>query len=188
MKTAICYLKSISPYSQSKHYETPKLNEKERPGDYEDRTWRDRLHYDDSGMVYIPCTQFANSIKVAAKYLNLQIPGKGKSTYTKNFEAGIMVINHLPLNIQKDDVQKESYYVPSDGRRGGTTRVTKHFGVIPAWEGEVTYYILDDTITKDVFERVLRECGQLIGVGRFRPRNCGWYGRFEVKSIKWEEK
>lgn len=53
MKTAICSLESISPYSQSKFYETEKLP-KERPDDYEARTWRDRLHVNQDGFVFIP--------------------------------------------------------------------------------------------------------------------------------------
>jgi len=24
-----------------------------------------------------------------------------------------------------------------------------------------------------------------VGIGRFRPQNCGFYGRFSVKSLKW---
>jgi hypothetical protein len=184
MKRAICYLESDSPYSQSKHHDTPKLD-KELPSDYENRTWRERMHCDKDGIVFIPATQFMNSIKVAAKYLNIQIAGKGKITYTKHFESGIMVVDNLSLGIHKDNAEKESVYVPSDGRVGGTTRVTKHFCLIPQWEGKVTYYILDNIITQDIFEEVLRECGSLIGVGRFRPRNRGWYGRFRVKKVEW---
>lgn len=41
MKTAIVTLKSTTPYSQSRHYTTPKLNNgKENDRDYEARTWR----------------------------------------------------------------------------------------------------------------------------------------------------
>jgi hypothetical protein len=126
-------------------------------------------------------------MKEAAKYLNLQIPGKGKSTYTKNFDAGILVTEPLVLNIKKEDVISENVFVPSDGRRGGTTRVMKTFPLIQSWAGEVTYYILDDIITEDVFRKVLETSGNLIGVGRFRPRNCGYYGRFEIIDIKWKE-
>lgn len=186
MKKAICYLVSDSPYSQSKHHSTPELD-KEHKSDYEDRTWRERMHYDSNGVVFIPATQFMNSIKAAAKYLNIQIVGKGKSTYTKHFDSGVMVVDNLSMGINKNDVERESVFVPSDGRVGGTTRVVKHFALIPKWEGSVTYYILDNIIIEDVFDKVLRECGSLIGIGRFRPRNRGWYGRFNVKKIEWFE-
>lgn len=187
MKLAICKLKSTSPYSQGKYHETPK-KEKELSHDYELRTWRERLHYSpDTGKVFIPPMSFAISMKEAAKYMNIQIPGKGKSTYTKNFDAGILVTEPLVLDLHKDDVISENVFVPSDGRRGGTTRVMKTFPLIQSWTGEVTYYILDDIITEDVFRRVLETSGNLIGIGRFRPRNCGYYGRFEIVDIKWKE-
>ena len=187
MKTAICKLKSTSPYSQGRYHETQK-KDKELHSDYEIRTWREKLHYvPDTGQVFIPPMSFAVSIKEAAKYLNLQIPGKGKSTYTKNFDAGIMVTEPLLIDAFKDTIKNEQVFVPADGRRGGTTRVMKTFPLIHKWEGSVTYYILDDIITEDVFRKVLEASGNLIGVGRFRPRNCGYYGRFEIKDIEWNE-
>lgn len=186
MKTAIATLKSISPYSQSRHYtdEIPHL-EKEASGDYEDRTWRNRLHSNAEGIVYIPPMAFKNCLSEAAKFLSVKIPGKGKSTYTKHFEAGILVMDPLSLGVHKDSVQKESFFVPSDGRRGSGKRVTRHFPVFPRWTGDVTFYVMDDTVTKDVFEYHLGEAGRFIGIGRFRPRNNGFYGRFEVNKVSW---
>lgn len=161
---------------------------KEGKADYEIRTWREKMHYvPETGQVLIPPMQFALSLKEAAKYLNLQIPGKGKSTYTKNFDAGIMVTEPLLIDSYKDDVECEILHVPSDGKRGGTSRVLKSFPLIRSWEGKVKYWILDDIITEDVFRRVLETSGNLIGIGRFRPRNCGYYGRFEVVKIEWNE-
>lgn len=188
MKIAVCHLKSTSPYSQGRFHETPELP-KELKKDYEVRTWREKMHYvPATGQVFIPPMSFAVSIKEAAKYLNIQIPGKGKSTYTKNFDSGIMVTEPLLIDSFKDEVECENVFVPADGRRGGTTRVMKSFPLIRKWEGTVTYYILDDIITEDVFRRVLEASGNLIGVGRFRPRNCGYYGRFEIVGIEWNEK
>lgn len=187
MKIAVCKLKSTSPYSQGKFHETPK-KDKELAHDYDLRTWRERLHYNpETGFVFIPPMAFSNSLKESAKYLNLQIPGKGKSTYTKNFDAGILVTEPVTLNVKKDGCLSENVFVPSDGRRGGTTRVMKTFPIIHSWQGEVTYYILDDIITHDIFRKVLEASGNLIGIGRFRPRNCGFYGRFEIIDIKWRE-
>ena len=90
MKTAIATLKSVSPYSQSKHYNTEKLA-KELHKDYEARTWRDRLHTTLDGEVFIPPMSFKNCLSEAARFLSVQIPGKGKSIYTKHFEAGVLV-------------------------------------------------------------------------------------------------
>lgn len=184
MKTAIATLRSISPYSQSRYHGTDKLD-KENARDYEKRTWRERLHVNEEDKVFIPPMAFKNCLSEAAKFLSIQIPGKGKATYTKHFEAGVLVTDALPLPISKDDVKGEWLFVPSDGKRGGGSRVEKCFPVIPEWSGDVTFYVLDETITKDVFESHLQQAGQFIGIGRFRPRNNGFYGRFEVEKVKW---
>lgn len=184
MKTATVQLRSVSPYSQSKHYTTEKLP-KELPKDYEARTWRDRLHTTDSGEVFIPPMSFKNCLSEAAKFLGIQIPGKGKSTYTKHFEAGVLVTDALMLGINAADVKGEWLFVPSDGVRGSGKRVDKCFPVIHEWSGDVTFHILDETITEEVFVNVLKQAGAFIGIGRFRPRNNGFYGRFSVESVKW---
>lgn len=184
MKTAIAHLTSVSPYSQSRHYDVPKL-EREIPKDYEARTWRNRLHTDDNGSVYIPPMSFKNCLSEAAKFLSMQIPGKGKATYTKHFEAGVLVTEPLPLSIAANDVQGEWLFVPADGVRGSGKRVDKCFPVIRQWSGAVTFHILDEIITQEVFTKVLSDAGKFIGIGRFRPRNNGFYGRFDVESVDW---
>lgn len=185
MKTAVAKLKSVSPYSQSKYHATPK-NDKELAKDWEARTWRERQHYDETGNVYIPPMAFKNCISEAAKFLSIQIAGKGKATYTKHFEAGVLVMDPVPLGVHKDKVPGEWFFVPSDGRRGGGSRVERCFPVIREWSGDVTFHVLDETITEDVFNHHLSEAGKFIGIGRFRPRNNGFYGRFQVESVKWQ--
>jgi hypothetical protein len=191
VRVAIAELESISPYSQSKHYDLPKLA---RPGgsvtetskDYEERTWRERCHTDDSGHVFIPPMAFKNCLAEIAKYLSVQIPGKGKSTYTKHFEAGVMVLDGLPLPVTKEQVPGEWLFVPADGKRGSGKRVSKCFPVIQKWTGPVTFHVLDDVITEGVFEQHLKDAGNFIGIGRFRPRNNGYYGRFKVNGVEWQ--
>lgn len=184
MKIATAHLKSTSAYSQSRKYDTPK-KEKESAKDYEARTWRDRLHVDSDGYVFIPPVSFKNCIAEAAKYLGIQIEGKGKSTYTKHFEAGVLVTDGLTLPVKKENVAGEWLFVPADGKRGSGKRVDKCFPVIPEWSGTVTFYVLDDTITEDVLAYHLEQAGKFIGIGRFRPRNNGFYGRFTVEKIEW---
>lgn len=184
MKTATVTICGVSPYSQSKHYTTEKLA-KENAKDYEARTWRDRLHVTDDGSVFIPPMSFKNCLSEAAKFLGIQIPGKGKSTYTKHFEAGVLVTDAMILPIKKEEVKGEWLFVPSDGVRGSGKRVDKCFPVIHEWGGEVTFYVLDETVTEEVFRNVLEQAGAFIGIGRFRPRNNGFYGRFKVDAIRW---
>jgi hypothetical protein len=184
MKTVIAQLKSVSAYSQSRHYDVPRLD-KESNDDYEKRTWRERCHVNVDGFIVIPSMAAKNMLSETAKYLSLQIRGKGKQTYTKNFEAGVLVMDPLVLPITKDAVLEERLFVPSNGRRGSGSRVWKSFPIIHDWAGAFTFYILDETITETIFEHHLREGGKFIGLGRFRPRNNGCYGRFTVEDIVW---
>lgn len=187
MKRAIATIVGAAPYSQSRYHDTPKKS-KELPKDYEIRTWREKLNVDSNGIVVIPPLAFKNCIAEIAKFLGIQIPGKGKSTYTKHFRSGILVTEDALLGIHKDDVPGVWLHVPANGERGGSKRVMKCYPRIPAgWRTQVEFLVVDDMITEDVFLFHLRQAGQLIGVGTFRPANQGTFGRFLVESLKWED-
>lgn len=186
MKRAVVKFKGVSPYSQSRHYQVdPK--EKESKADFEKRTWRERVHCNEDGYIFIPPMSFKNCLAMAAKFLSVQIVGKGKATFTKHFEAGVLVTEPLVLPIKKDEVKGEWLFVPADGIRGSGKRVEKCFPLIPKWEGNVEFLIIDDTITKEAFDYHIKQAGQLIGIGRFRPRNNGYYGRFDAEVLTWED-
>ena len=74
MKRAICKLRSLSAYSQSKKTDSPRA-ERESAKDHETRVWRERCHVTDEGFIFIPPMAFANSLKEAAKYLSIQVSG-----------------------------------------------------------------------------------------------------------------
>lgn len=178
-------LTGISPLSMSRYHRIER-GDKEPGYDYEKRVWREKVHYNEKGYIIIPAMMIKNCIAEASKYLGDRIEGKGKSTYTKHFDAGILIEDNITLKIHKDKVEEEWVFVPSDGKKGGSSRVDKCFPKIPeGWSGEVDVFILDETITKQVFERHLTEAGRFIGLGRWRPRNGGLYGRFESKLISW---
>jgi hypothetical protein len=184
--TVVAMLESASPLSMSKHYSVEKLT-KESDGDYEKRTWRERLHYDEKGIVMIPPMAIKNTLAEAARWMGMKIPGKRSATYTKHFEAGVLCMKGISLGIHKDEVQSELLFVPSDGKRGGARRVEKLFPLIPRWAGPAEFVILDRTITKEVFKAHLDEAGRFIGFLRFRPRQGGFYGRFDIKKITWQD-
>ena len=186
MITATATLESVSPYGQSRYHGSPK-KEKEGHNDYERRTWRNRLHTTPEGEVFIPPMAFKNCLAEAAKYLGIQIPGKGKQNYTKHFEAGVLITETLPLGVMKDDVDGLELFVPSDGKRGGSRRVMKTFPVIQSWSGKVEFVVFDETITEEVFRYHLEQAGKFIGIGFFRPRNNGYFGRFSVVALEWKE-
>lgn len=192
MRQATATLESISPLSFGRYHDTEKETRgsgttTESPHDYECRTWKERAHYDHSGSVIIPPIYFKNCLAEIAKYLSLKIPGKRNATYTKHFTAGILVVDPIVLPVTRDTIQGEWLFVPSDGKRGGGSRVKKCFPVIPHWRGEVTFHVLDDVISPDVFEQHLRDAGSFIGIGRFRPANNGYYGRYNVVRVAWTD-
>jgi hypothetical protein len=186
MYIATVTLKNVSPYSQSRHHDELK-RERELPNDYEARTWRKRLHVDADGLVIIPPMAFKNALSEAAKFLSRQIPGKGKATYTKHFEAGVLVTEPAQTGLKASEIEGEWLFLPSDGKRGSGTRVMKCYPRIDKWQVQVRFYILDEIITQDVFTDHLDKAGKFIGIGRFRPRNNGYYGRFEIVDVNWQE-
>jgi hypothetical protein len=182
-KQIIVDLKGASPLCFGKYHATDKLD-REGHADYEKRTWREKLHYDENGIVFIPAFALKNMISASAAYLGMRIEGKGRSTYTKHFESGIMVPENATLGVNKESVVGEWRMVPSDGKKGGTKRVEKCFPVIPNWEIKTSFLILDNMITPEVFAQHLIEAGWFIGLMSFRPRNGGINGRFTVEKCE----
>lgn len=186
MRTAIAQLKSVSPYGQSKAIQSVKPRD-ESYDDFEKRVWRERAHVDADGIMFIPPMAFKNCIAEAAKYKSIKVPGKGgKVTYTKHFEAGVMCVEPFSLGVRVEDLKPLRLFVPVNGQRGGKSRVYKNFPVVQSWGGEVPFMVLDDIIGEEIFEQHLVDAGQFIGIGFFRPRNNGYFGRFSVEGVRWE--
>jgi hypothetical protein len=186
VKTCIARLKSVSAYSQSAPLIMEKLDDgKETAADFEKRNWRERCHADENDMLFIPGMSFKMALDRAATFLGIKIAGKRNATYTKHFLAGVLVLENVPLGIHKKDAEPEWLFMNSDGVRGSGKRVWRCYPLIQQWEADVTFYIADDTITKEVFEKHLHEAGKFIGVGRFRPEKGGFKGRFQVLNTSW---
>ena len=184
MRTASVTIRGITPLSTSKAIVSDKPA-KEQHGEFEKRIWRERAHVDKDGVCFLPAMAFKNSLTEAAKYLGLKIPGKRNATYSKHFEAGVYVDTPLSLGVVANEVEGEWVFVPSDGKRGGGSRVWKCFPVFRTWGGVVQFHVLDETITDEAFKEHLEASGMFRGVGRFRPGSNGFYGRFEIVKIEW---
>ena len=183
-KTVEVHITGLSPYSSSRQHDTPKID-KERPDEYDQRTWREKLTTAADGTVVIPAMAFKQALDKCAKTLSIQVPGKGKATFTKHFLSGCVCLQDVSLGIHKDKVAPITINAHADGVRGSGKRVKRTFPQIPSWHGVATFALLDDAITKDVFERVMRESGSFVGVGRFRPENGGLNGRYTIDKIIW---
>ena len=186
MRTAICSLESTSPYSQSRSYEweVEKLP-RERPDEYELRTWRNKCHALPDGNIFLPPMAFKMSLDRAAQMLSEQIPGKGKKTFTAFFLSGVLCVEPVVLPLTKEDVEMDRIYANADGQRGSGKRVWKQFPKIANWKADVEFQVLASEISEEVFQRHLEQAGSFVGIGRFRPQSGGFYGRFEVLNIEW---
>lgn len=180
-------LVGLSPYSQSRAHDEPKIDDKERPDEYDRRTWRSKAHFDQQTReVYIPPMSVKFSVAEAARRLSIRIPGKRAATYSKNILSGLMLVDPIGLGVKVDDLTSETIYANADGKRGSGTRVFRRFPMIPSgWKGRAEIYVIDDEIPEAIIERCLAEAGSLVGIGRFRPEKGGFLGRFSVEKKNW---
>lgn len=184
MKQFIASLESVSRYSQSRQFgmDTPK-EPKETHEDYERRVWRERCHTDDTGAVFIPPTAFSESIKAATGMDSQKIPGRRNETWKKHFVAGVMVPDGIALPVKKGAVKGEWLSLNSDGKKAGGTRVMRCMPYVDAWKGDISIHVFDDLITREILSHYIVQAGMLVGIGRFRPQNGGFYGRFKLLDL-----
>lgn len=190
MQTSIATLTltGISPMTQSRQHDTPKL-EGENPNDYDVRTWRNKLNVSEDGAtIVIPAHGVHQCIAAAAKYSKRQIPGQGKATWTAKFTSGITLMENPRLNIDPQSVNSITISANADGVRGSGKRVPRRFPVIPmGWQTTFDVYILDPIITEQVFREMVELAGMFIGLGQFRPQNGGTNGRFKLSHLVWQD-
>jgi hypothetical protein len=189
MKTAQVTIKGVAPVCQSRFHNTPK-QDKETADAYEQRTWREKAHYDREGNAYIPGKAFKFALATTARKLGIQVPGRGKKTYKDSFASGILIMENLPLGVNREQVECVPVHCDARGigtcKGGGGSRVMRYFPIFHEWGGTLTVHVTDDLITEEVFEHHFREAGKFTGVGQNRPENCGEHGRFDVVKIVWK--
>lgn len=179
-------VKGISPLSQSRMHATPFL-ERESHADYDLRTWREKCNYDSDGNVFVPAMAMKQAMDAAAKRLAIPDPDNKRASLTKFFVSDVICERHLLIGIKKDAMPSITINANSDGVRGSGKRVLRTFPQTPYWGGSTSFLVMDEKITKDVFERVIRAAGQSIGVGQFRPERGGLNGRWEVVKLSQEK-
>lgn len=186
MRKATITFTGVAPYSQSRLHGIEK-EQKETHDQLDARTWREKCNTDKDGNVVIPAMALKQSVAAAAKRLGIQIPNKGKATYTKFFESDVICTEDVPIGVHKDDIGSVTINANADGVRGSGKRVRRTFPQTDTWAGTADFLLLDDNIPNDVFERVVTTAGIGVGVGRFRPENGGINGRFTIDEIVWSE-
>ena len=95
----------------------------------------------------------------------MQIPGQGKSTYTKNFKRGVLCNEPLMLDRSPEDTRLERIFTSLQPGKTNSGRGWRHFPVIDSWEGVLKVIVLDELITEAILRRHLEVGGQITGVG-----------------------
>lgn len=184
-------MRSTSPYSQS-HYFKSERGDKETPLEFDQRCWIEKAHIAENGQAYIPPMALKRSIDEAAK--RLAIRKKGQTLFTKYIEAGTACVEEVYLHdwdmrpITQERIKSQSLMCDAEGKKGsrGGKMVLRTFPLFPQWTATAELHVFDASIPNHVYERCVRSAGVFVGLGRFRPENGGYYGRFEVTAIEWE--
>lgn len=185
MKRYDAQLQSVTPYTQGRYHDMPKL-EREQPEAYDKRTYLHRLHTA-MGQVYIPPMAFKKCLEDTARYLGMQIPGKGKATYTKNFRQGVLLNEPMMLGLTPEDTRLERIYTSLTPQKTNGPRGWRHFPVIDQWQGTLQILVIDELITADVLRKHLEVGGMITGIGVWRPQNGGMWGKFRVLGMEEQE-
>lgn len=192
MRQCTVKLESIpgSPYSQSAKHDLPMLD-RESHEDYDIRTWRSKCTTNKDGIVCIPAMALKQAIDTSAFKLGEKVPNRRGAMFKSFFASGFFCDQDIPIAngkpLKPDDAELCIINAHSTGKRGSGSRVPRRFPNFSKWHGEAQFTILDDVITQDVFERHVRACGMIVGIGRFRPENGGTNGRFRVTGVAWKE-
>lgn len=189
MRKVTIPIQGVSPLSWSRYLNAVK-EEGEDDRAMEERIWRQRF-WEKDGRLFVPAMTIKNSLVDAGMYRAEKIKGKGGKTWTEKFRAGVLAFEDMDLGVGPEALEAEWLMAkasPGTGKRGCGSRVPKCFPRLLKWSGTATVFIVDDVITKNIFEEHMRAVGMFIGWGRFRVINGGYYGRFDVGAVRYEEK
>lgn len=185
MRVGTFHIESMTPYCASRFHGTPKLDDKEQPDAYDERTWREKAYFNDAGFAYLQARSFKFSLISAAERLSMRIPGRRQATYTKHFRSGLVLPDDIVTGETRETIKCVAVFVNADGKRGGGTRVLRRFPIIHHWAGRLVVHILDEIITPDVLEAHMREAAVFVGVGQNRPERTGENGRWHIRGVDW---
>lgn len=192
MKTAVAQIEGVSPISLSKQIDPeqhPK-REGESHDAFEQRTWREKAHYDlKTREAYLPGIMFKRSIDWTAGQLGMKIPGRRGKGWKSLLESGVMCPENAMLGVKVDDLESERLSCDANGKRGKASsgKVWRRFPLLKDWSCEVMFFVVDDQITEEVVYKHLVMAGKIDGIGKWRAGLGGQYGRYQVKDFSWDD-
>ena len=188
IQTIYADIKGITPLLQHR-FPNPKdvLAKKGKKAD--NRTeWEvavDAVHFTEKGLVYIPAEALEKCIHSGAK----RIMKKGKTTWHRTFESGIIVEPAQPLlvinqnKVAKKNIKRDMVI---DGRKAINPNTRSPVWTVRAkfqeWRCVFDVKMLNPEIPLEVLKEALTLAGLYDGLGAFRssPR----FGRFEVVLVE----
>lgn len=165
--------------------------DEETPDQFDDRAVLTRVRLDNEGHPAISSEGIKRAILIAGTRLNMKVPGGagGKATFKARLQAGILLTgDSFPVfrngkRITLQDLTIEMLDVPSDGKKGGTSRVFRRFPkLLGSWEAQCEFIITDEALTEDVLFRHIRAAGLYDGIGTYRVGTGYSHGLFELYS------
>ena len=175
-------IRGESPIQFSRYHMTPKIDANEAPGDYDDRTWREKAHTGPNGNIIIPANALMTFIRTTAQRLGMKL--KGQKTFGKVFAGGFMIVDGMDLGVTPDALKPNRVYVNSDGVRGSGKRVWRTFPMLHDWGGSFTIDVFRTEITEDILREHIEWGLAFVGMGSFRPENGNIFGRGSLVSLK----
>ena len=178
--------KSISPVLFDQYVDTERI-EGETPLQFENRTWKDRSHYNEGGNVIISGFLLKTTLEPAAKLLGKRIGGGKKGMGLSHYIRLIQVEGDIVTNTTRDTVVGRKSFVSSNGKQDGG-KVSRTYPKIQKWEGVLTicYPTIADALNEEIVMEHLQVAGEFVGIGHWRPGapSCGTFGRFSVEKVE----
>lgn len=178
-------LKSSAPVLFCRYHNEPAL-EGETPDLQEQRTWKERAHYDENGKIIIPGYMIQKTLEQAGKLTGERINGKKTGKAMHKFLSQIRVIGNITTDVDRDIVEGLTSFVSSNGKPDGP-KVPRTFPKVNNWKGVLTFVYPDlKILNEDIIQKYLDLAGACIGIGHWRPDapSKGSYGTFTVKKPK----
>lgn len=188
-------LVGLSTLTFGRQFQSEKM-EKESASEHDARCWRERMHRTSDGFVTAQPGGVKQALEFAAGLAQDKVKGKGKATFKARVVSGIWAdpsepqIVHVkgkPVHFEK--VEGTSIAVPSDGKKGGSSRVYRRFPEInPPWKIHVAFMVVDSDLIQcpEKLAEYLEMAGLQCGIGCNRPGRGGDHGRFMVENFKFE--
>ena len=185
MKECRFKLISTSPILFCRYHDTEK-REGETPFDHEVRTWRERCHYNEDGLVIVPGYMIQKSFEEAGKSMGERVGGKKTGKALHGYLSGVRVVGDCITDKTREDIECLTAFVSSNGQVGGP-KVSRNYPKVNKWKGIFTFAYPDlNILNNQIIHRYLDIAGTCIGIGHWRPGapSKGSYGMFKVKKIK----